>query len=111
MTQKTTKQYSPELRERAVRLVRDREREGGTQWGSIGAIAVKFGCSRETLRRWVRQGERDAEERLGLTADERERIRTLEPGNRELRQANEILLKASAYFAQAEKNALPKKEI
>jgi transposase len=102
MTQKTTKQFSPELRERAVRMVQDREREGGTRWESIGAIAAKFGCSRETLKRWVRQGERDAGERPGLTADERERIRTLERENRELRQANEILRKASAYFAQAE---------
>ena len=59
MTQKTAKQFSPELRERAVRMVQDREREGGTQWESVGAIAAKIGCSRETLRRWVRQGERD----------------------------------------------------
>jgi transposase-like protein len=95
MTQKTTKQFSPELRERAVRMVQDREREGGTRWESIGAIAAKFGCSRETLKRWVRQGERDAGERPGLTADERERIRAWE---REVRQ----LRKASAYFAQAE---------
>ena len=102
MTQKTAKQFSPELRERAVRMVQDREREGGTQWESIGAIAAKFGCSRETLRRWVRQGERDVGERPGLTTDERERIRTLEREVRELRQANEILRKASAYFAQAE---------
>ncbi len=59
MTQKTGKQFSPELRERAVRMVQDREREGGTQWESVGAIAAKIGCSRETLRRWVRHGERD----------------------------------------------------
>ncbi len=102
MTQKIAKQFSPELRERAVRMVRDREREGGTQWESIGAIAAKFGCSRETLRRWVREGERDAGERPGLTTDERERIRVLEREVRELRQANESLRKASAYFAQAE---------
>ena len=106
MTQKTAKQFSPELRERAVRMVRDREREGGTQWESLGAIAAKFGCSRETLRRWVRQGERDVGERLGPTAGERERIRTLERENRELRQANEILRKASAYVAQAELDPL-----
>ena len=102
MTQKAAKQFSPELRERAVRMVQDREREGGSQWESVGAIAAKIGCSRETLRRWVRQGERDAGERPGLTTDERERIRALERENRELRQANEILRKASAYFAQAE---------
>ena len=103
MTQKTIKQFSPELRERAVRMVQDREREGGTRWESIGAIAAKFGCSRETLRRWIRQGERDAAERPSLTTtEERERIRALERENRELRQAHEILRKASAYFAQAE---------
>ena len=102
MTQKTTKQFSPELRERAVRMVQDREREGGTQWESVGAIAAKIGCSRETLRRWVRQGERDAGQRPGLTTDDQERIKVLERENRELRQANEILRKASAYFAQAE---------
>ena len=102
MTQKTAKQFSPELRERAVRMVQDREREGGTQWASVGAIAAKIGCSRETLRRWVRQGERDAGERPSLTIEERERIKVLEREVRELRQANEILRKASAYFAQAE---------
>ena len=102
MTQKAAKQFSPELRERAVRMVQDREREGGTQWESVGAIAAKIGCSRETLRRWVRQGERDASERPGLTTGERERIKVLEREVRELRQANEILRKASAYFAQAE---------
>ncbi len=103
MTQKTAKQFSSELRERAVRMVQDREREGGTQWGSISSIAAKIGCSRETLRRWVRQGERDKGQRLhGLTTDERERVKALERENRELRQANEILRKASAYFAMAE---------
>ena len=102
MTQKAAKQFSPELRERAVRMVQDREREGGTQWESVGAIAAKIGCSRETLRRWVRQGEWDAGERPGPTTDERERLRALEREVRELRQANEILRKASAYFAQAE---------
>ena len=102
MTQKTAKQFSPELRERAVRMVQDREREGGSQWESVGAIAAKIGCSRETLRRWVRQGERDKGQRPGLTTDEQERIKALEREVRELRQANEILRKASAYFAQAE---------
>ena len=95
-------QFSPELRERAVRMVQDREREGGSQWESVGAIAAKIGCSRETLRRWVRQGERDAGKRPGLTTDDREQIKALEREVRELHQANEILRKASAYFAQAE---------
>ena len=81
-------------------MVQDREREGGSQWESVGAIAAKMGCSRETLRRWVRQGERDAGQRPGLATDER--IRALEREVRERRQANEILRKASAYFAQAE---------
>ena len=102
MTQKAAKQFSPELRERAVRMVQDRRREGGTQWESVGAIAAKIGCSRETLRRWVRQGERDAGQRPGLATDDQERIKALEREVRELRQANEILRKASAYFAQAE---------
>ena len=99
MTRKAAKQFSPELRERAVRMVQDREREGGTQWGSINSIAAKIGCSRETLRRWVRQGERDKGQRPGLAADERERLRALERENRELRQAHEILRQASACFA------------
>ncbi len=75
MTQKTAEQFSPELRERAVRMVQNREREGGTQRESVGAIAAKFGCSRETPRRWVGQGEWDAAERPDLTTEERERIR------------------------------------
>jgi transposase-like protein len=87
-------------------MVQDREREGGTQWESIGAIAAKMGCSRETLRRWVWREQRDAGQRPGLTTDERERIRALEREVRELRQANEILRKASAYFAQAELDPL-----
>ena len=99
------------MRERAVRMVQDREREGGTRWASVGAIAAKIGCSRETLRRWVRQGERDVAETHGVCGwvsnpgwrrCERERLRTLEREVRELRQADEILRKASAYFAQAE---------
>ena len=69
MTQKTAKRFSPELRERAVRMAQDREREGGTQRASVGAIAAKIGGSREALRRWVRQGERDAGQRPGLATD------------------------------------------
>jgi transposase-like protein len=74
----------------------------GSQWAAIGSIAEKIGCTKETLRKWVRQAERDRGQRPGLTSDERERIKALERENRELRQANEILRKASAYFAQAE---------
>lgn len=99
---KHTPPFSPEVRERAVRLVREQESEHGSQWAAIQSIAAKIGCSGETLRNWVRQAERDRDDRAGPTTDERERIKALERENRELRQANEILRKASAYFAQAE---------
>ncbi len=97
-----TKRYSPEVRERAVRMVLEHERDYPSQWAAIGSIAQKIGCTAETLRKWVRQAERDAGKRPGLTTEERERLKALERENRELRRANEILRKASAYFAQAE---------
>ncbi len=99
---KHTTKYPAEVRERAVRLVLDHQGEHASQWEAITSIAGKIGCTAETLRRWVRQAERDSGSRPGMTSDERERIRALERENRELRQANEILRKASAYFAQAE---------
>ena len=99
---KTAASYSPEVRERAVRLVLDGAGEHRTQWAAINSVAAKIGCTTETLRNWVRQAERDGGQRPGPTSAERERIRALERENRELRQANEILRKASAYFAQAE---------
>lgn len=99
---KTSPKYSSEVRERAVRMVFNHAGDYPTQWAAITSIAAKIGCTPETLRSWVRQAERDEGKRPGLTTDERERMKQLERENRELRQANEILRKASAYFAQAE---------
>ena len=97
-----SKRYSREMRERAVRMVLEHEEEYPSQWAAIESISEKFGCTSEPLRRWVRRAERDSGRREGPTTDERERIKDLERENRELRRANEILRKASAYFAQAE---------
>ena len=94
--------HSPEVRERAVRMVQEHGAEHASQWAAIASIADKLGCRTETLRRWVRQAERDAGQRPGLTTDERRRLQELEREVRELRRANEIVRKASAYFAQAE---------
>jgi len=94
--------YSPEVRERAVRLVLEQEREHASQWSAIVSIATKIGCSPETLRKWVRRAEIDTGRRGGVTSEERSRIKQLERENRELRRANEILRKAAAFFAQAE---------
>jgi transposase len=99
---KSSVRYSPEVRARAVRMVLDHQADHPSQWAAIGSIASKFGCSPETLRKWVRQVERDEGQRPGPTSDELARLKALERENRELRQANEILRKASAYFAQAE---------
>ena len=104
----SSNKYSPEVRERAVRMVLEHQRDHDSQWAAIESIAEKIGCTSETLRKWVRQGERDQGRRAGLTSAERERLKTLERENRELRRANEILRKASAYFAQAELDRRPK---
>lgn len=103
-----TKPYSPEVRERAVRMVFEHEHDHASQWAAIQSIAEKIGCTAETLRKWVRQKERDQGRRVGLTTDERARLKELERENRELRRANEILRKASAYFAQAELDRRPR---
>jgi transposase-like protein len=102
MTNKTSNRFSPEVRQRAVRMVLEHGGDHASQWAAIGSIAGKIGCTAETLRRWVRQAECDQGLRAGPTTAEQERIKALERENRELRQANEILRKASAYFAQAE---------
>ena len=94
--------YSPELRERAVRMVFEHASEYSSQWAAMRSIAEKLGCTVEALRRWVRQAERDTGHRPGLTTDERARLKQLERENFELKRANEILRKASAFFAQAE---------
>src|SRR5690606_4751911 len=99
---KKSTRYSPEVRERAIRLGFEHEREYGSQWSAIQSIAGKMGCSAETLRKWVRRAETDAGRREGLTTENRERIKALEREVRELRRANEILRTASAFFAQAE---------
>ena len=108
MTKKASTKYAPEVRERAVRMVFEHEGDHASQWAAIGLIAAKIGCTAETLRGWVRQAERDQGKRAGPTSDDRERIKALEREVRELRQANEILRKASAYFAQAELDRRPK---
>jgi len=100
--------YSPEVRQRAVRMVEEHLEEYSSQWSAIQSIAQKIGCSAETLRKWVVQAQRDAGRLPGLTTSERERLKQLERENRELKRANEILRKASAFFAQAELDRKPK---
>jgi transposase len=105
---KTTNKYSPEIRERGVRLVYDHQGEYESQWAAIRSIAGKLGCSAETLRKWVRQSEVDQGKGDGLTSSEQARFKELERENRELKRANEILRKAAAFFAQAELDRRPK---
>ena len=100
--------YSPEVRERAVRLVFDHEHNYPSQWAAIRSVAEKIGCTAETLRSWIRKAERDNGRRARPTSDEKARLKELERENRELRRANEILRKASAYFALAELDRRPR---
>ena len=94
--------FSPEVRERAVRMVEEHREAHASEWAVLQSVAPKLGCTAETLRKWVRQVQRDAGHRPGLTTSERERLKELEREVRELKRANEILRKAFAYFAQAE---------
>ncbi len=101
--------FSQEVRERAVRMVFEHGGQYGSEWEAMCSIAAKIGCSAETLRKWVRQTEIDTGRRGGLTSEEQVRVKDLERENRELRRANEILRKASAYFAQAELDRRPRR--
>ena len=102
MTSKTTNKFSPEVRARAVRMVLDHESEHSSRWATVSSIAAKIGCAAHTLHEWVKKAEVDSGQKPGLTTDMAAKVKAVERENRELRQANEILRKASAYFAMAE---------
>jgi transposase len=99
---KAKPQYSPEVKERAIRMVLEHQHQYATPWSAIASIAPKIGCAAATLHEWVKRHQIDVGQRDGISTDERERIKKLEQENKELRRANEILKLASAFFAQAE---------
>ena len=102
MTSTTTNKFSPEVRDRAVRMALDHAGEHPSRWAAVTSIAAKIGCTPQTLHDWVKKAKIDSGRRTGVPTEMAEKLKALERENRELRQANEILRKASAYFAMAE---------